>query len=117
MKPTIRVIPGEMNRVVDAAERELAQSQRYYQRGGLIVTVVTDPGTRETRVQEISQPALVRALAGVATWERFDLRNEAWVRADPPARHATVLFDSTSYPHLPVLNGLARQPYLRPTAA
>jgi len=25
-----------------------------------------------------------------------------------------VLFDSASYPHLPVLNGLARQPYLRP---
>jgi hypothetical protein len=25
-----------------------------------------------------------------------------------------VLFDSTSYPHLPVLSGLARQPYLRP---
>jgi len=25
-----------------------------------------------------------------------------------------VLFDSPSYPHLPVLNGLARQPYLRP---
>jgi hypothetical protein len=64
-------------------------------------------------VQESSQPALVRALAGVATWERFDLRSEAWVRVDPPARHASVLFDSTSYPHLPVLNGLARQPYLR----
>lgn len=114
MKPTIRVMAGEMNRVVDAAERELAQSRRHYQRGGLIVTVVTDPGTRETRVQEISPPALVRALAGAATWERFDGRTEDWVRADPPARHATVLFDSTSYPHLPVLNGLARQPYLRP---
>lgn len=114
MKPTIRVMPGEMNRVVDAAERELAQMVRYYQRGGLIVTVVTDPGTCETRVQEISQPALIRALASVATWERFDLRKEAWVRADPPARHAMVLFDSISYPHLPVLHGLARQPYLRP---
>jgi hypothetical protein len=114
MKPTIRVMAGEMNRVVDAAERELAQSHRHYQRGGLIVTVVTDPGTRETRVQEITPPALVRALAGAATWERFDGRTEDWVRADPPARHATVLFDSTSYPHLPVLNGLARQPYLRP---
>ncbi len=114
MKPTIRVMAGEMNRVVDAAERELAQSRRHYQRGGLIVTVVTDPGTREARVQEISPPALVRALAGAATWERFDGRTEDWVRADPPARHATVLFDSTSYPHLPVLNGLARQPYLRP---
>jgi hypothetical protein len=114
MKPTIRVMPGEINRVVDAAEGELAKSGRHYQRGGLIVTVFTDPGTRETRVQEISQPALVRALAGAATWERFDGRSEEWVRADPPARHTAVLFDSPSYPHLPVLNGLARQPYLRP---
>lgn len=114
MKPTIRIMAGEIHRVVDAAERELAQSRRHYQRGSLIVTVVTCPGTRETRVQEVSQPALVRALAGVATWERFDARAQNWVRIDPPARHAAVLFDSNSYAHLPVLNGLARQPYLRP---
>jgi len=114
MKSTIRVMAGEIHRVVDAAERELAQSRRHYQRGGLIVTIVTDPGTRETRVQDISPPALVRALAGAATWERFDARAEDWCRTDPPARHAAVLFDSTSYRHLPVLNGLTRQPYLRP---
>ena len=114
MKPTIRVMAGEIHRVVDAAERELAHSRRHYQRGGLIVTVVTDPGTRETRVQDISAPALVRALAGAATWERFDGRAEDWLRTDPPARHAAVLFESTSYNHLPVLSGLARQPYLRP---
>lgn len=113
MRPTIRVMAGEMNRVVDAAEQELAQTRRFYQRGGLIVTVVTDPGTRETRLQDISQPALVRALAGAATWGRFDGRSQDWVHIDPPARHTAVLFDSTSYPHLPVLNGLARQPYLR----
>ncbi|MDD2919317.1 hypothetical protein [Rhodoferax sp.] len=114
MKPTIRIMAGEIHRVVDAAERELAQSHRHYQRGGLIVTIVTDPGTRETRVQDISPPALVRALAGAATWERFDARAEDWCRTDPPARHAAVLFDSTSYHHLPVLSGLTRQPYLRP---
>ena len=114
MKPTIRVIPGEMNRVLDAAERELAQLRQYYQRGGMIVTVITDPGTREIRIQDVTLPALVRALAGAAMWERFDARSEEWVRADPPARHASVLFDASSYPHLPVLNGLARQPYLRP---
>jgi hypothetical protein len=113
MKSIIRIMPGEIHRVADAAERELAHSGRHYQRGGLIVTVVTDPGTRETRVQDISGPALVRALAAAATWERFDARSEDWVRTDPPARHATVLFDSTSYHHLPVLSGLARQPYLR----
>lgn len=114
MKPVIRVVPGELHRVVDAAERELAESQRHYQRGGLIVNVITDPGTGETRLQEISQQALVKALAGAATWERYDSRSRDWVRIDPPARHAGVLFDSSSYPHLPVLNGLARQPYLRP---
>ena len=114
MKPTIRVMAGEIHRVVDAAELELAQSRRHFQRGGLIVTIVTDPGTRETRVQDISQPGLVRALAGAATWERYDARSEDWARTDPPARHAAVLFDSPNYPHLPVLNGLARQPYLRP---
>jgi hypothetical protein len=114
MKPIIRVVPGELNRVVDAAEHELACSGRYYQRGGLIVTVVTDPGTGETRVQEIAQPALVRALAGASVWERFDGRCEDWVRIDPPTRHVAVLLDSPGYPHLPVLNGLARQPYLRP---
>ena len=113
-KPTIRVMAGEIHRVVDAAERELTQSRRHYQRGGLIVTVVTDPGTRETRVQDISQPALVRALAGAATWEKFDARSEDWMRTDPPTRHTAVLFDSTSYHHLPVLSGLTRQPYLRP---
>ncbi len=114
MKPTIRIVAGEIHRVVDAAERELAQSRRHYQRGGLIVTVVTDPGTRETRIQDVSQPALVRALAGAALWQRYDARAQDWARTDPPSRHAGVLFDSTSYPHLPVLSGLARQPYLRP---
>lgn len=113
MKPIIRIVAGEIHRVVDAAERALAQSRRFYQRGGLIVTVVTDPGTGEARVEEVSPPALVRALAGTATWERFDARSEGLVRADPPARHAMVLCDSTSYHHLPVLNGLTRQPYLR----
>lgn len=114
MKPTIRIVAGEIHRVVNAAERELAQAGRYYQRGGLIVMVTTDPGTREIRIQEITQSALVRALAGVATWERHDARSHDWMRTDPPARHAMVLFDSVAYPHLPVLSGLARQPYLRP---
>jgi hypothetical protein len=113
MKPTIRIMPGEIHRIVDAGERELAHLKRFYQRGGLIVTVVTDPANRETRVQDISQPALLRALAGAASWERYDLRSSDWVRTDPPARHTNVLFDSTSYNHLPVLNGLTRQPYLR----
>ena len=111
MKPTICVIAGEIHRVVDAAEKELALTGRHYQRGGLIVTVVTDPGTRETRVQESNQPSLVQALAGAATWEKPC--DDEWIRIDPPARHVGVLYDAPAYAHLPLLNGLARQPYLR----
>lgn len=113
MKPTIYVSPGELHRVADAAERELARSGRHYQRGGLIVTIVTDPGTHETWVQEVTQPALLGALAAVTDWERYDGRSHDWVRIDPPQRPAAVLFASSSYEHLPVLNGLARQLYLR----
>lgn len=114
MKPAIHVVKGEIHRIVDAAEFELANSNQYYQRGGLIVSVFSDPSTSETCIQPVSLPALVRALAGVATWEQFDARSKDWVRIDPPARHAAILFDSNSYRHLPFLKGLTRQPYLRP---
>jgi hypothetical protein len=114
MKPTIRVVKGEIHRIVDIAERELAAAGQYYQRGGIIVSVYTDPSTHETLIQGVSQPALVRALSGTATWEQFAAHSKCYVRIDPPARHASILFDSNSYRHLPIINGIARQPYLRP---
>lgn len=113
MKPSIRVVKGEIHRIIDAAECELAGTSQYYQRGGLIVSVYSDPSTSETRIQEVSQPSLVRALAKVATWEQFDKRSNAWERTDPPARHTAILFDANVYNHLPPLKGLSRQPYLR----
>jgi hypothetical protein len=113
MKPTIRVIKGEIHRIIDTAERELSTGKLYYQRGGLIVFVYTDPSSNETLIQPMTQPALVRALSGIATWEQFDKRCNKWVRVDPPPRHTTILFDSNSYRHLPIINGIARQPYLR----
>jgi len=113
MKPIVRVQPGQLHRIVDRAEQLLADSGRYYQAGGLIATVATDPASDETAIVPVTQPALVRALARVADWERYDARSQDWVAADPPARHAGVLFDSAEYPHLPVLRGIARQPHLR----
>ena len=113
-KPAILVAAGELHRVVDAAERELAAAGRHYQRGGLIVSVVTDPGTGETRIQPTSANALMRALSSCATWERFDARTSDFVLTDPPIKHVNVLFDGENYVHLQVLRSIARQPYLRP---
>lgn len=113
MKATIRVAAGEIHRVVDAAERELARCARYYQRGGMIVLLLSDPTIHETRIQDLSRPALARALAAVANWEKFNQRAQGWVRTDPPPRHVEILFDLPKYDHLPSLIGLTRQPYLR----
>ena len=113
-KPTIKIEPGEIHRIVDAAENELAAGGRYYQRGGLIVSVATDPESAETTIRPVSQPALLKALSAAAIWTRYDARSESDVVCDPPARHITALFDSEGYAHLPALSGIARQPHLRP---
>lgn len=116
-KPTIRVSGGELHNIVDAAERELASTERYYQRGGLIVSVTADPTTSETSIRPLSQPALTKALSSATTWAQYDRRSKDYIVTDPPARHVGVLYESETYQHLPALSGLARQPYLRPDSS
>ena len=111
MQPTIKYLPGEIPRIAAAAEEELANSNQYYQRGGLIVTVVNDPTTKEILIRGVSQAALCSALCHVAIWEQH--RGKNWVRIDPPPRIVSALYDATTYKHLPALTGIARQPYLR----
>lgn len=112
-KPVIRVVAGDLHRVVDAAEKELANRGRHYQAGGLIVSVATDPTSGDPSVVPTSAPALTRELSVAATWEKYDGRAEEWVRCDPPTRHAAILYDSQSFRYLPPLAGVVRQPYFR----
>jgi hypothetical protein len=112
-KPVIRVVQGDLHRVVDAAEKELAARARHYQAGGLIVSVSTDPTSGDPSIVPTSAPALTRELSVAATWEKFDGRASEWVRCDPPARHATILYDAQHFRHLPPLAGVVRQPYFR----
>ena len=112
-KPLIRVVAGDLHRVVDAAEKELAARGRHYQAGGLIVSVSTDPTSGDPSIVPTSAPALTRELSVAATWEKYDGRAEEWVRCDPPPRHAAILHDAQSFRYLPPLAGVARQPYFR----
>ena len=112
-KPVIRIVAGEMHRVVNAAERVLANLGKYYQSGGLIVSVHTDATTGDPSIIPINIPTLTRELSVAASWEKFDGRSKDWVPSDPPQRHTSILFDSKSFRYLPPLSGLARQPYLR----
>lgn len=112
-KPVIRIVAGDLHRVVDAAEKELANRGRHYQAGGLVVSVATDPTTGDPSIVPTSAPALTRELSVAATWEKYDARAEDWVRSDPPTRHVAILYDSQSFRHLPPLAGVVRQPYFR----
>jgi hypothetical protein len=112
-KPVIKVVAGDLHRVVDAAEKELANRGRHYQAGGLIVSVSTDPTSGDPSIVPTSAPALTRELSVAATWEKYDGRAEDWVRSDPPTRHAGILFDAQVFRYLPPLAGVVRQPYFR----
>jgi hypothetical protein len=112
-KPVIRVVAGDLHRVVDAAEKELANRGRHYQAGGLIVSVATDPASGDPSIVPTSAPALTRQLSVAATWEKYDARAGDWVRCDPPARHAGILYDAQQFRYLPPLAGVVRQPYFR----
>ena len=112
-KSLIRVVTGDLHRVIDAAENELAKRGRHYQAGGLIVSVSTDPISGDPSIVPTNTPALTRELSVAATWEKYDGRAEDWVRCDPPARHVGILFDAKNFRYLPPLVGVARQPYFR----
>ena len=111
--PVIRVVPGDMHRVVAAAERELTLLGKHYQCGGLIVSITTDPTTGDPATVPISVPALTRELSVIATWEKWNVKLGEWIRCDPPARHVGILYDAQSFRHLAPLVGVARQPYFR----
>jgi hypothetical protein len=112
-KPVIRVVAGDLHRVIDAAEIELANRGRHYQSGGLIVSVSTDPTSGDPSIVPTSAPALTRELSVAASWEKYDARAQGWVRCDPPTRHAAILYDAQGFRYLPPLAGVVRQPYFR----
>lgn len=112
-KPVIRVVPGELYRVVAASEMVLEERASYFQSGGLIVSIVTDPTTGDPRILPTSVQALTSALSVAATFEKFDGRSGSWVPCDPPNRYVGILFRKQDYPYLSALAGLARQPYFR----
>jgi hypothetical protein len=112
-KSVIRVVQGEMHRVIDAAEMVLFEKGRHFHSGGLICSVFTDPETGSPEILPTSQQALTKELSMATAWEKFDKRSATWVITDPPARHCSILYDQKDYQHIPLLKGIARQPYFR----
>lgn len=115
-KPRIRFVSGRMLRILDVAERALALTGDYYQSGGVIVsisqTVWGDPTSAV-----VSESALLKALARIAVWQKYDGRSKSWQACDPTPQLAKQLLNAQEYHHLPTLDAIARQPYFRKDGA
>ncbi|MDX3911346.1 MAG: DNA-primase RepB domain-containing protein [Sphingobium sp.] len=112
-KARIRLIGGELNRVVRSAEIALTAVGDFYQSGGVIMAIRTDPTSGEISTEVVNEQMLQTALSDAALWERRDGKASAWVRCDPPTRVVQSVLKAGTFRHLPVLNGLARQPFFR----
>ncbi len=121
-RPLIRIVAGELPRVVDEGERALIGSRaEVYQRGGLLVRpgycpVTVDKGkvAKGLRLIPVTTPNLVELMTAAARWEKFDARVEDWVSTDCPGRVAEVYAARAGSWRLPVLTGIIESPTLRP---
>jgi hypothetical protein len=111
-KPRIRLLGGEMLRILHASERALSSLGNYYQSGGAIVTIGTSP-LGDAVVTIVNDNALTKALAQAADWEKYDGRTKGWRVCDPTPQLVKQLLHAQEYDHLPVLEGVTRQPYFR----
>jgi hypothetical protein len=112
LRPEIELKPGELDRIVNDMEVKLSKAGGYYNRGGVIASVVWDAIT-PARIKPLSAPALTRALSRCINFVRLDSRTESLKPSDPAQKYVAALFDAEHYPHLLPLNGIARQPYFR----
>jgi hypothetical protein len=112
-KIRIRVAPGSLNRVIDAAEEALAATGRIFQAGASIVSVRKHAEGGDVSIEPLSEQALTRELADAAEWEQFSKSDGGWRQIDPPFRIVGTLHKAQSYNFLRPLRGLAWQPYFR----
>src|SRR5262245_11701036 len=96
--PTIRLVNGELPRIIREAEAALLSANpQIYQRGELMVRpakmelkAADDEETFGWRLRRIDVPYLIHALTKKAHFERYDVRLDKWVKKDCPKQLAEI---------------------------
>ena len=132
-RPSILIVAGKLDQVVEAAAEALGAATRrqslagYYRRGNMLVRAVRLAETAGPRrspvhrgkgalvIAEADVHGLRVALTAAARWQRFDVRRDEWVPADVPKDVALALIATApDWPAIPVLAGVVEAPTLRP---
>jgi putative DNA primase/helicase len=118
--PLIRVVVGELPRVVDEAEIALLQSrQPIFRRAGMLVRPIVDcmPAangrmTTVARLRAMCVDSIADCMASAAIFQRLG-RKQEWVNSDPPQRAAKTLLVREGKWRLPPITGVVTTPTLR----
>jgi hypothetical protein len=113
MKARIRVYAGDINRVVTAAERELARTGVYYQRGGQVVKLARKKNG-QLSAEIANESRLLLDLSCLIRWEHYDARSRDFVTIDPTQKCIKAVADGSHHDELPELKGITQQPILAP---
>ncbi|MGD1327037.1 toprim domain-containing protein [Pandoraea pnomenusa] len=119
---TIKVIAGELPRVVDEAEQALIeQCSDIFQRAGAIVRpslmkidVADGRQIEGIRLVTVNKHHLTERLTAAARWEKFDGRSEEFVQIDAPLKFAETYLAREGMWKLRKLVGVVNAPTLRP---
>ena len=118
--PEIKIVAGELPRIVDEAEFALVAVRRsIYQRGGMLVHPVSsavpaaDGRTTISHRSALASAAhLVEEITASAQFLRFDKKARKWLATDCPARVAETLIARDQW-RLPPLVGIITSPTIR----
>jgi putative DNA primase/helicase len=119
--PTIKVVPGELPRVVDEAEAALiSNGSDIYRRGGQLIRPVVDdiPGADKSRVRSwrlvpITRAHLVERLTTIARFQKFDRRAKGYVTINCSDQVAETYLAREGCWQVPPLIGVINAPMLR----
>jgi len=120
--PSIRIIAGELPRVVDEAERALIGSgYELFQRGGMVMRPVLSTlkaahncNTLAWRLIPLTAQHLIEAMTRSARFLRRNERKKKWAVVDAPLKVAETYLAREGQWRLPVLTGVVTAPFLRP---
>lgn len=112
MKARITTAPGEVNRIVVAAETELARTGLYFQRSGRIVRLERSTITGNLQLQEVNANSLLVDLSVLTRWQHYDGRSKKVVPCDPSSKYLSAILESGRHQALPEIIGIARQPMI-----
>ena len=122
LRPAIRVIAGELDRIATEAELALIEARLpIFQRGHDLVRPMTREvsaakgrQTVSAALQTLDVPSLLDLYCQTAQWQKYDGRSEDWVRANPPPTVAAIHLSRVGRWAVSVISGVVTTPTMRP---